>query len=370
MLEQYKDLPFVDRVLNPQNYPKPTKFDEQGRPQTHLLAADQDEKSGDWIVWPKLTVKNGKYVEQSFADAKASGDVINFGKEKDAAIGFSKNYKTKEFEDFYRQKKAKGDAVNYLQANNLQSAIDMLQKPDKSNNTPDVPDVGSIKPISGSEVFEAGLLNKISSDPVFNKIQKLLGVTKKTIEDPFTYLGGPIIGKAGKLTLAELSKEITKHNRIQSLLRSGAPGDIKEAKKLQKSLVIKNPNEADDLYLKALKETENADDFYKSLSVTNPNIMDPMTPLKVSKTGFDKIDSSLNTLRGLRVVEDQALFGNLKGKFKRDDYKKLRQSQKQTAKEIQDELNKLSLEDSKVIQETFEIEDVMDIFGDVYKDLN
>ena len=61
---------------------------------------------------------------------------------------------------------------------------------------------------------------------------------------------------------------------------------------------------------------------------------------------------------------------SLKGKFKKDDYKKLRQSQKQTAKEIQDELNKLSLEDSKVIQETFEIEDVMDIFGDVYKDLN
>ena len=88
---------------------------------------------------------------------------------------------------------------------------------------------------------------------------------------------------------------------------------INKIKKLQKSLVIKNPNEADDLYLKALKETENADDFYKSLSVTNPNIMDPMTPLKVSKTGFDKIDSSLNTLRGLRVVEDQALFGNLKG---------------------------------------------------------
>ena len=109
MLEQYKDLPFVDRVLNPQNYPEPTKFDEQGRPQTHLLAADQDEESGDWIVWPKLTIKDGKYVEQSFADAKASGDVINFGQEKDAAIGFSKNYKPKEFEDFYRQKKANGD---------------------------------------------------------------------------------------------------------------------------------------------------------------------------------------------------------------------------------------------------------------------
>ena len=241
---------------------------------------------------------------------------------------------------------------------NLQAALDMLQKP---------ADVGSIEP---TPVFNDTFTPELSRYPVFNKIQKILGVAKKTINDPFTYLGGPIVSKGAKLTLEQLSKEIAKHNRIQSLFRSGAVGDIKEAKKLEKTLLVKNPNEANDLYLQALKEADNAGDFYKYLSVTNPNIIDPMTPLKVSNTGFDKIDSSLNTLRSLRVIEDQALFGNLLGKFKKSDYGKLRQSQKQTAKEIQDELNKLSLEDSKIIQETFEIEDVMDIFGDVYKNLN
>ena len=242
--------------------------------------------------------------------------------------------------------------------NYLQSAIDMLQKP---------ADVGAIEPIP---VFDDKFNPELSRDPVFNKIQKLLGVAKKTINDPFTYLGGPITGKGAKLTLEQLSKEIAKHNRIQSLFRSGAPGDIKEAKKLEKTLLVKNPEEANSLYGQALNEVEKSGDFYKSLAVTNPNIIDPMTPLKVSKTGFDKIDSGLNTLRSLRVIEDQALFGGLLGKFQKSDYGKLRQSQKQTAKEIQDELNKLSLEDGKKIQETFEIEDVMDIFGDVYKNLN
>ena len=65
-LEKYKDLPFVDRVLNPEDYPKPTFFDEQGRPQTHLLSADFDERTGNWFAWPKITVKDGQYVKQSF----------------------------------------------------------------------------------------------------------------------------------------------------------------------------------------------------------------------------------------------------------------------------------------------------------------
>ena len=67
-LEKYKDLPFVDRVLNPEDYPKPTFFDEQGRPQTHLLSADIDERTGNWVVWPKITVKKGQYVKQSISE--------------------------------------------------------------------------------------------------------------------------------------------------------------------------------------------------------------------------------------------------------------------------------------------------------------
>ena len=142
------DLPFVDRVRNPQNYPKPTKFDKQGRPQTHLLSADQDEKTGNWIVYPKITVKNGKYVEQNMQDAINSGDSINFGKDQDLAIEFSKTYKDKlnpDFEKYYEEfriKKQNGEEVNYLQA-----ALDMLtQSAPVTEAPPGTFDLGTIEP--------------------------------------------------------------------------------------------------------------------------------------------------------------------------------------------------------------------------------
>lgn len=124
------ELPFIDRVRNPQNYPNPTKFDKEGRPQTHLLSADIDDQTGNWIVYPKLVIKDGKYVEQSMQDAINSGDSVNFGKDQDSAIEFSKTYKDelnpnfeKYYEDF-RVKKAIGG-----EANNLQAALNLLKNP-------------------------------------------------------------------------------------------------------------------------------------------------------------------------------------------------------------------------------------------------
>ena len=124
------ELPFIDRVRNPQNYPNPTKFDKEGRPQTHLLSADIDDKTGNWIVYPKLVIKDGKYVEQSMQDAINSGDSVNFGKDQDSAIEFSKTYKDElnpDFEKYYedfRVKKATGG-----EANNLQAALNLLKNP-------------------------------------------------------------------------------------------------------------------------------------------------------------------------------------------------------------------------------------------------
>jgi len=148
------DLPFIDRVLNPQNYPNPTKFDNEGRPQTHLLSADIDDKTGDWIVYPKLVVKDGKYVEQSMRDAINSGDSINFGKDQDSAIEFSKTYKDKinpDFEKYYeefRMKKKSGDEVSYLQ-----SALDMLTESAPVTKAPEGTfDVGSIEPFNPLEI--------------------------------------------------------------------------------------------------------------------------------------------------------------------------------------------------------------------------
>ena len=113
------ELPFIDRVRNPQNYPNPTKFDKEGRPQTHLLSADIDDKTGNWIVYPKLVIKDGKYVEQSMQDAINSGDSVNFGKDQDSAIEFSKTYKDElnpNFEKYYEDFRIKKETGGEIQS--------------------------------------------------------------------------------------------------------------------------------------------------------------------------------------------------------------------------------------------------------------
>jgi len=113
------ELPFIDRVRNPQNYPNPTKFDKEGRPQTHLLSADIDDKTGNWIVYPKLVVRDGKYVEQSMQDAINSGDSVNFGKDQDSAIEFSKTYKDElnpDFEKYYEDFRVKKETGGEIQS--------------------------------------------------------------------------------------------------------------------------------------------------------------------------------------------------------------------------------------------------------------
>ena len=148
------DLPFIDRVRNPQNYPNPTKFDKEGRPQTHLLSADIDDKTGDWVVYPKLVVKDGKYVEQSMRDAINSGDSINFGKDQDSAIEFSKTYKEElnpDFEKYYEEFRLKKEA-----GGEIQSLMDEL----------------GIQPIGEDRVFKMAM-TALSPDQKLKKIKLL-----------------------------------------------------------------------------------------------------------------------------------------------------------------------------------------------------
>ena len=106
-LYQNKDLPFVDRIINPQNYPTPSIFDEGGRMQTHFMSATPDKK-GNWYAYPNIIFEDGEYKkldlneDQALEYAKKSGNVISFGKNKDAAIDFSKNYKPEEFKKYYK----------------------------------------------------------------------------------------------------------------------------------------------------------------------------------------------------------------------------------------------------------------------------
>ncbi len=107
LLGQNKQVPFVDRVINPQNYPNPNIFDESGRMQTHFMSATPD-KDGNWYAYPNIIFKDGEYKklnlneDQALEFAKKSGNLISFGKDKDGAINFSKNYKPEEFKTYYK----------------------------------------------------------------------------------------------------------------------------------------------------------------------------------------------------------------------------------------------------------------------------
>jgi hypothetical protein len=181
------ELPFIDRVRNPQNYPNPTKFDKEGRPQTHLLSADIDDKTGNWIVYPKLVIKDGKYVEQSMQDAINSGDSVNFGKDQDSAIEFSKTYKDElnpDFEKYYEDFRVKKEA-----GGEIQSLMDEI----------------GIQPIGESSSFKMAMA-------VLSPEQKL---------------------KKIKL----LKKYFDKMRQAESLQKPGAAlGDLSDAKKLKQGI--------------------------------------------------------------------------------------------------------------------------------------
>lgn len=63
---------------------------------THMMAAEVDEE-GNWYVFPTIVNIDGRLQQldpnEAFHHAKTTGEYIAFGKEKDAAISFSKNYK-------------------------------------------------------------------------------------------------------------------------------------------------------------------------------------------------------------------------------------------------------------------------------------
>jgi hypothetical protein len=107
-LEKNKTLPFVDRVLKPEEYPTPSLFDED-RMQTHVMSAEQDD-DGNWFAFPNVIMQKGKYKKFKTAslamkNAKKTGNLISFGKGENAkqkALNFSINYKPEEFKEYYK----------------------------------------------------------------------------------------------------------------------------------------------------------------------------------------------------------------------------------------------------------------------------
>ena len=212
------ELPFVDRVLNPQDYPEPTKFDKEGRPQTHLLSADIDDKTGNWIVYPKLVIRDGKYVEQSMQDAINSGDSVNFGEDQDSAIEFSKTYKDKlnpDFEKYYEQFSRMKKAIGG-EANNLQAAIDLLNNPVTS----------SISPLGDPTL--SPLMESLQKNPIDDFAMMMADPTKvglKVINTPIKMQLKKLFAKRNKIRQL-IDKQKFNYDRGLDLASKADPRDI------------------------------------------------------------------------------------------------------------------------------------------------
>jgi hypothetical protein len=105
VLQQNANIPFVDRILNPQNYADPEIF--RGKKETHLMA------SSDNYAYPTVIYENNKYrkftnFKDAFKHNLKTGNVIKF-KTKEEANTFAKNYKSipsaRKFNEYYQGKK-------------------------------------------------------------------------------------------------------------------------------------------------------------------------------------------------------------------------------------------------------------------------
>ena len=108
ILVDNETVPFVDRIINPQDYPYP-EDNKDGSISTHLLSVEVDE-DGSAYVFPTKVYQDKGYKTytnderfKALDDAKSSGNTIKFDT-IDEAVNFSKNYKTENFKKYYRRK--------------------------------------------------------------------------------------------------------------------------------------------------------------------------------------------------------------------------------------------------------------------------
>lgn len=93
LLDQYKNLNFVQRARNPED----TKiYTPQGNPQTHRMAAEVDE-NGNWYAFPTIVRKQDGTMHvfddnfQAMDYALKTGEFIPFQKDKNKALDFAEN---------------------------------------------------------------------------------------------------------------------------------------------------------------------------------------------------------------------------------------------------------------------------------------
>jgi hypothetical protein len=102
LLGENKNIPFVDRILSPQNYGVIENKDNTIS--THLMSAEYDE-NGDAYAFPMIVkTENGLRKFNDPREAlnynKKIGNVMKFNTIEEADM-FSRNYKTPEFKQYY-----------------------------------------------------------------------------------------------------------------------------------------------------------------------------------------------------------------------------------------------------------------------------
>jgi len=176
-----------------------------------------------------------------------------------------------------------------------------------------------IEPITGLEELE--LQKKPITDPVLKNLSDFFSRADETLRgDPFIAMGGPP-GKGLQLGLKELGQELLKHQRIASLFRSGAKGDIAEAEQIRKTLKIKNPAEAERLYLEASgkgKQLASQEDIAKAIEDFN---LGKRNLAKPTSADFENVtrEEILDYIKTIPFKERLALYADdnipLKGKY-------------------------------------------------------
>jgi len=105
LLTDNKDKEFVKRILNPTLNDTLKRDRGVANNETHRMAAEVDDKTGNWYVYPTVVNKGGTLTKPTnpMQAALDSGEYISFGKDKDQAVWLAAdNYKTQEFKDHYK----------------------------------------------------------------------------------------------------------------------------------------------------------------------------------------------------------------------------------------------------------------------------
>ena len=98
-MKEKKEPEFLDRINNPEKYPYIKNKD--GSISTHLMAAEIDDKTGKWIVFPMIQFDgeslkqfktNQKGIKDAMDEARATGNFLEMPS-KEKAIDYAKDYK-------------------------------------------------------------------------------------------------------------------------------------------------------------------------------------------------------------------------------------------------------------------------------------